>query len=140
MLPLSDGLPARRFPVVNILLIVANFAVFILYELPNMNSAVYHASFYPCTVDNACRGPEPWGVSWITAMFLHGVAPRDPPLATPETQDPEAEMRIGLVSGRIKIVINLSALIKDIIWMDAEYRSAAAAADWLGREPWPLMC
>jgi hypothetical protein len=29
MLPLSDGLPARRFPVVNILLIVANFAVFI---------------------------------------------------------------------------------------------------------------
>ena len=72
MLPLSDGLPARRFPVVNILLIVANFAVFILYELPNMNSAVYHASFYPCTVDNACRGPEPWGESWITAMFLHG--------------------------------------------------------------------
>jgi membrane associated rhomboid family serine protease len=72
MLQLSDGLPARRFPVVNILLIVANFAVFILYELPNMNSAVYHASFYPCTVDNACRGPEPWGESWITAMFLHG--------------------------------------------------------------------
>jgi len=38
MLPLSDGLPARRFPVVNVLLIVANFAVFILYELPNLNS------------------------------------------------------------------------------------------------------
>ena len=34
MLPLSDGLPARRFPVASILLIVANFAVFILYELP----------------------------------------------------------------------------------------------------------
>ena len=72
MLPLSDGLPARRFPVVNIALIVANFAVWLFYELPNLNSAVYHASFYPCTVDNACRGPEPWGVSWITAMFLHG--------------------------------------------------------------------
>ena len=55
MLPLSDGLPARRFPVVNVLLIVANVAVFILYEQPNMNSAVYHASFYPCTVDNGCR-------------------------------------------------------------------------------------
>ena len=27
MLPLSDGIPARRFPVVNVLLIVANFAV-----------------------------------------------------------------------------------------------------------------
>src|SRR5499427_412089 len=72
MLPLSDGLHARRFPVVNVLLIVANFAVWLLYELPNLNSAVYHASFYPCTVDNACHGPEPWGVSWITAMFLHG--------------------------------------------------------------------
>jgi hypothetical protein len=56
MLLLSNGLPAPRVPVVNILLIVANFAVFIMYELPNMNSAVYHASFYPCTVDNACRG------------------------------------------------------------------------------------
>jgi membrane associated rhomboid family serine protease len=72
MLPLSDGLQARRFPVVNVLLIVANFAVWIFYELPHLNSAVYHASFYPCTVDNSCRGPEPWGVSWITAMFLHG--------------------------------------------------------------------
>jgi len=72
MLPLSDGVPARRFPVVNVALIVANFAVWLLYELPNLNSAVYHASFYPCTVDNACRGPEPWGLSWITAMFMHG--------------------------------------------------------------------
>ena len=72
MLPLSDGLRARRFPIVNISLIVANFAVWILYELPHLNSAVYHASFYPCTVDGACRGPLPWGLSWITAMFLHG--------------------------------------------------------------------
>ena len=44
MLPLSDGIPARRFPIVNALLIVANFAVFILYELPHLNVAVYHAS------------------------------------------------------------------------------------------------
>ena len=72
MLPLSDGIPARRFPIVNVLLIVANFAVFIFYELPQLHAAVYHASFYPCTVDNACHGPEPWGLSWITAMFLHG--------------------------------------------------------------------
>src|SRR5499427_11079212 len=72
MLPLSDGIPARRFPIVNVLLIVANFAVFILYELPHLNAAVYHASFYPCSVDGACRAPEPWGLSWITAMFLHG--------------------------------------------------------------------
>jgi membrane associated rhomboid family serine protease len=72
MLPLSDGLKARNFPIVNVSLIAANFAVWIFYELPNLNSAVSHASFYPCTVDNSCHGPEPWGISWITAMFLHG--------------------------------------------------------------------
>ncbi len=44
MLPLSDGLPARRFPVVNILLIVANFAVFILYELIEASFGLFSAS------------------------------------------------------------------------------------------------
>jgi membrane associated rhomboid family serine protease len=72
MLPLSDGIAARRFPVVNVAIIVANFAVWIVYELPNLNSAVFHASFYPCTVDGSCTGPEPWAISWLTAMFLHG--------------------------------------------------------------------
>ena len=72
MFPLSDGVHARRFPFVNVALIVANFAVWILYELPHLNSSIHHASFYPCTVDNACHGPEPWGISWITAMFMHG--------------------------------------------------------------------
>jgi membrane associated rhomboid family serine protease len=72
VLPLSDGLSARRFPIVNISIIVANFAVWIFYELPHLQSAVFHASFYPCTVNNTCQGPESWGISWITAMFLHG--------------------------------------------------------------------
>jgi membrane associated rhomboid family serine protease len=72
VLPLSDGIPARRFPIVNVAIIVANFAVWLFYELPHLQSAVFHASFYPCTVDNSCHGPEPWGVSWITSMFLHG--------------------------------------------------------------------
>jgi membrane associated rhomboid family serine protease len=72
MIPLSDGIPARRFPIVNVAIIVANFAVWLFYELPDLQSAVFHASFYPCTVNNACSGPEPWGVSWITSMFLHG--------------------------------------------------------------------
>src|SRR5262249_4916381 len=72
MLPLSDGLPVGRFPFVNISLVIANFAVWLFYELPHLQSAVFHASFYPCTVDNSCQGPESWGVSWITSMFLHG--------------------------------------------------------------------
>ncbi len=72
MLPLSDGLHARRFPIVNVALIAANFAVWLLYELPHLNAAVYHASFYPCAVNNACHAPEPWEVSWFTSMFMHG--------------------------------------------------------------------
>jgi membrane associated rhomboid family serine protease len=72
MLPLSDGLRARSFPIVNVSLIVANFAVWLFYELPHLNSAVFHASFYPCAVNNSCHAPEPWGISWITAMFMHG--------------------------------------------------------------------
>ena len=72
MLPLSDGLSARRLPIVNVAIIVANFAVWLFYELPHLDRAVFHASFYPCTVNDSCHGPESWGVSWITSMFLHG--------------------------------------------------------------------
>jgi rhomboid family protein len=72
VLPLSDGITARRFPFVNVAIIVANFAVWLFYELPHLQRSVLHASFYPCTVNNTCHGPEPWGVSWITSMFLHG--------------------------------------------------------------------
>ena len=55
MLPLSDGIPRTTVPIVNVLLIVANFPVCIFYELPHLNTRVYHASFYPCSVDGACR-------------------------------------------------------------------------------------
>jgi membrane associated rhomboid family serine protease len=71
MLPLSDGLSARRFPVVTGALIAANFAVWILYELPDLEGAVAQSSFYPCDVDNTCNAPLPWAISWFTAMFMH---------------------------------------------------------------------
>jgi len=71
VIPYSDGIPARRFPIVNVSLIVANFAVFLFYELPNGEAAVNQASFYPCDVNNTCHLGIPWGVSWITSMFMH---------------------------------------------------------------------
>jgi membrane associated rhomboid family serine protease len=71
VLPLTDQLPTRRTPVVNIALIVANLAVWLFYELPNPDAAILRASFYPCAVADSCRTAEPWGLSWITAMFLH---------------------------------------------------------------------
>jgi membrane associated rhomboid family serine protease len=72
MIPLSDDVPIRRFPVVNVALIVANFAVWIFYELPRLDVAVSDASFYPCTVVGSCHHQLPWAVSWLTAMFMHG--------------------------------------------------------------------
>jgi membrane associated rhomboid family serine protease len=72
VIPLSDGIPARRFPWVTVALIVANFAVWIFYELPDLEGAVLHSSFYPCAVDGSCHGPQSWAVSWLTSMFMHG--------------------------------------------------------------------
>ena len=71
MIPLSDGIPARRFPWVNVSLILANFAVWIFYELPHLGASVHHASFYACSVDGSCHSPLPWGVSWLTSTFMH---------------------------------------------------------------------
>jgi membrane associated rhomboid family serine protease len=72
MIPLSDGLQARRFPIVNLAIIVANFVVWLAYELPHLDSSINHASFYACTLNGSCHGPETWEISWITSMFLHG--------------------------------------------------------------------
>ena len=71
MIPYSDGVAPRRFPIVNVALIAANFAVFLFYELPNGEAAVNQASFYPCVVVGPCHIGIPWGVGWITAMFMH---------------------------------------------------------------------
>jgi membrane associated rhomboid family serine protease len=72
MLPLSDGIPARRFPIVTIAIILVNFAVWIFYELPHLDSSVVHASFYACSLNGSCHAPEPWEISWLTSMFMHG--------------------------------------------------------------------
>ena len=72
MLPLTDGIPPRRFPLINVGLIVANLAVWLFYELPHLASSVHRASFYPCTVNGSCHGPEAWWISWLTASFMHG--------------------------------------------------------------------
>lgn len=71
MIPLYDSNPGRRFPAVTVALIVANFAVFLLYELPNQDAAIHQGAFYPCDVTEACHLGLPWVVSWITSMFMH---------------------------------------------------------------------
>jgi membrane associated rhomboid family serine protease len=71
-MPITDGMPSRRFPLVTTLIIAANFIVWIFYELPHLDSAVSHSAFYVCSVNASCDAPEPWAVSWFTAMFMHG--------------------------------------------------------------------
>jgi rhomboid family protein len=70
-MPITDGIEARRFPWVTVALIAANFLVWIFFELPHLNSAVVHGSFYPCSISGACHPSEPWAISWFTAMFMH---------------------------------------------------------------------
>jgi membrane associated rhomboid family serine protease len=72
VLPLKDNVPTRQFPIVTVGLIVANAAVWILYELPHLNHAVDAQSFYPCRVDNACHLGHPWPIATLTSMFMHG--------------------------------------------------------------------
>jgi membrane associated rhomboid family serine protease len=71
MFPLTDGMRPRRFPLVNTAIIAACFAVWILYELPHLNSSVREASLYACDVSGSCNSPLPSAVSWFTAMFMH---------------------------------------------------------------------
>jgi rhomboid family protein len=72
VLPLRDNVPTRRFPVVTVALIAANAAVWIFYELPDLNGAVRELAYQPCEIENTCRQlGQDWWVTWVTSMFMH---------------------------------------------------------------------
>ena len=77
MLPLRDNVPTRRFPVVTVGLIVANFIVW-FWELtkPGVDVHVLRDGFYPCAVQGPCHiplgvHPLPWYEGVFTGMFMH---------------------------------------------------------------------
>lgn len=74
MLPLFDDVPTRRFPLVTVALIAANFAVW-LWELGARGSRIDDYAFYPCAVSGPCVGSAQGHLSWpegaLTAMFVH---------------------------------------------------------------------
>jgi membrane associated rhomboid family serine protease len=73
MLPLRDNIPTRRFPVVTVVIIAVNFAVWILYELPNLNRAILDSGYFPCELVHECVAPgNPWWIDVFTSMFMHG--------------------------------------------------------------------
>jgi membrane associated rhomboid family serine protease len=74
--PLKDNVPTRSFPIMTVLLIAANVAVWILYQLPDLDASARELAYQPCEVDDSCpRGTatgEDWHVTSVTSMFMHG--------------------------------------------------------------------
>lgn len=79
MIPIRDNVPSRSFPVVTVLLIVVNTAVFI-YEVAlgsrGLAGFVSRNALIPVQVTSHFSGPSPAGardfLTFFTAMFLHG--------------------------------------------------------------------
>ena len=76
MLPLKDNVPIRRFPILTVALIVANFLVFILWQGAGTGQAFRNSlldgAYFPCEVEGSCQGPGwSWPVNLFTSMFMH---------------------------------------------------------------------
>ena len=76
MFPLKDNVPTRSFPIVTTTLIAINAAVWIFYQLPDLNGSVQQLAYQPCEVVSSCPAGtavgEGWAVTWLTSMFMHG--------------------------------------------------------------------
>ena len=73
MLPIRDNVPTRTFPVVTVTLIAVNVAVWLLYQLPNLDGSVHDLAFHPCEVNGSCQQIDKgWPLTAITSMFMHG--------------------------------------------------------------------
>jgi rhomboid family protein len=74
--PLKDNVPTRSFPIVTVALIAINAAVWIFYQLPDLNGSVVELAYQPCEVTSSCPSGtavgEGWEVTWLTSMFMHG--------------------------------------------------------------------
>jgi membrane associated rhomboid family serine protease len=72
VLPIKDNVPTRSFPLVTVSLIIANFVVWIFYELPHLDRSVNQFAFHPCEVNDSCHlVGHGWILTAFTSMFLH---------------------------------------------------------------------
>jgi membrane associated rhomboid family serine protease len=73
VLPLRDNVPTRRFAVITAILIAINIAVWVFYQLPNLEESVEDAAYFPCAAEGSCATPGlPWPLTVLTSMFMHG--------------------------------------------------------------------
>src|SRR5262249_18014736 len=67
VLPLRDNVPTRRFPVMTVAIIAANFVVW-FWELGVNERQVDRYAFYPCDVSGPCLQTFPHLAWWETAF------------------------------------------------------------------------
>jgi membrane associated rhomboid family serine protease len=73
MFPLKDNVPTRSFPIVTVLLIAINVAVWLFYQVPDLDASVNELAYHPCEVEDSCPVVgEDWHVTALTSMFMHG--------------------------------------------------------------------
>jgi len=79
VLPIKDNVPTRTFPVVTVVLIAVNVAVWI-WEITgtSVDNDVFHYGYYPCSLNGPCVEPATlvhhvvWYEGIFTSMFMHG--------------------------------------------------------------------
>jgi membrane associated rhomboid family serine protease len=58
---------------VTVALIAINVAVWLFYELPDLEYAVNQLAYHPCELERSCPVVgEDWEVTAVTSMFMHG--------------------------------------------------------------------
>jgi rhomboid family protein len=58
---------------VTVALIAINVAVWLFYEVPDLEHAVNQLAYHPCELENSCPTVgEDWQVTALTSMFMHG--------------------------------------------------------------------
>jgi hypothetical protein len=73
VLPLYDNIPTRTFPLVTVTLIAVNAAVWLLYQVPNLEESVFRVGYIPCEAEGTCANVGySWPVNVLTSMFAHG--------------------------------------------------------------------
>jgi rhomboid family protein len=73
MFPIRDNVPTRSFPFVTVALIAINAAVWLFYQVPDVEASARELAYQPCEVNDSCPVVgEDWPVTALTSMFMHG--------------------------------------------------------------------
>ena len=73
MFPLKDNVPTRSFPIVTVVLIAINIAVWLFYQVPDLEASVRELAYHPCEVVDECTVVgEDWHVTALSSIFMHG--------------------------------------------------------------------